>query len=92
MANLIIQAVPQRQTGEATGMNTIMRTVGGAIGAQVAAVLVGQHVLSNGIPAEQGYIDAFALGAGAVIVALLAGMLIPGRPRVPLRAPEPARA
>jgi EmrB/QacA subfamily drug resistance transporter len=92
MANLIVQAVPQRQTGEATGMNTIMRTVGGAIGAQVAATLVAQHVGSGGIPAEQGYIDAFALGAGAVLVALLAATLIPGRRRVALRTPEPARA
>jgi MFS family permease len=35
MANLIVEAVPQHQTGEATGMNTIMRTVGGAFGGQM---------------------------------------------------------
>ena len=40
MANLIVEAVPQHQTGEATGMNTIMRTVGGAFGAQIAATII----------------------------------------------------
>ena len=39
MANLIVDAVPQRQTGEATGMNTIMRTIGGAFGGQIAAAM-----------------------------------------------------
>ena len=34
MANLIVEAVPQHQTGEATGMNMIMRTVGGAFAAR----------------------------------------------------------
>ena len=44
MANLIVEAVPQHQTGEATGMNTIMRTVGGAFGAQIAAAIVTGHL------------------------------------------------
>src|SRR5919197_5307201 len=44
MANLIVEAVPQHQTGEATGMNTIMRTVGGAFGAQIAAAIVTDHI------------------------------------------------
>ena len=34
LANLIVQAVPQEQTGVATGMNTVMRTLGGALGAR----------------------------------------------------------
>src|SRR6266540_5038922 len=47
MANLIVEAVPQRQTGEATGMNTIMRTVGGAFGAQIAAAIVTGHIAAG---------------------------------------------
>jgi MFS family permease len=47
MANLIVEAVPQTQTGEATGMNTIMRTIGGAFGAQLAAVIVAEHVTAR---------------------------------------------
>jgi EmrB/QacA subfamily drug resistance transporter len=33
LANLVVEAVDQRQTGEATGVNTIMRTIGGSLGA-----------------------------------------------------------
>ena len=40
MANLIVESVPAQQTGVATGMNTIVRTIGGAIGSQVSAGIV----------------------------------------------------
>ena len=40
MANLIIESVPAQQTGVATGMNTIVRSIGGAIGSQVSAGIV----------------------------------------------------
>ena len=55
MANLIVEAVPQRQTGEATGMNTIMRTVGGAFGGQIAAAIVAGHSARDGLAAESGF-------------------------------------
>ena len=42
MANLIIENVGPEQTGVATGMNTVTRTVGGAFGgAAVASMLAG---------------------------------------------------
>jgi len=37
---LVVEAVGARDTGVATGVNTIARTAGGAIGAQLAAVLI----------------------------------------------------
>ena len=40
LANLIVEAVRPDQTGVATGMNAVMRTIGGAIGGQVAASLL----------------------------------------------------
>ena len=80
MANLIVEAVPQHQTGEATGMNTIMRTVGGAFGAQIAAAIVtGQLEPGTSYAAESGFTAAFAMGTVALLVALGAGALIPGR-------------
>jgi EmrB/QacA subfamily drug resistance transporter len=79
MAALIVEAVPQSQTGVATGMNTIMRTVGGALGAQVAASIVTAHVMRNGLPAESGFTEAFAASAIALVLALIAGLLIPRR-------------
>jgi MFS family permease len=79
MANLIVEAVPQKQTGEATGMNTIMRTVGGAFGGQIAAAIVAAHHTTGGFPAESGFTVAFAMGAVALVLAMLAALLIPGR-------------
>jgi EmrB/QacA subfamily drug resistance transporter len=80
MANLIVEAVPQAQTGEATGMNTIMRTVGGAFGAQIAAAIIsGNLVAGSAYPAEAGYTEAFLISAAALCLALLAALLIPGR-------------
>jgi MFS family permease len=80
MANLIVEAVPQEQTGEATGMNTIMRTVGGAFGAQIAAAVITNNVASGSVyPAEEGYTEAFLISMAALCLALLAAFLIPGR-------------
>jgi EmrB/QacA subfamily drug resistance transporter len=80
MANLIVEAVPQAQTGEATGMNTIMRTVGGAFGAQIAAAIIAGSVSAgSAYPAEEGYTEAFLISTAALCLALLAAFLIPGR-------------
>jgi EmrB/QacA subfamily drug resistance transporter len=98
MAALIVEAVPQGQTGVATGMNTIMRTIGGALGAQIAASIVSAHVAANGLPQERGFTEAFAASAGALVLALAAGILIPRRrvetvvPHGQPRIGEPARA
>jgi EmrB/QacA subfamily drug resistance transporter len=78
MANLIVEAVPQTQTGVATGMNTIMRTVGGSLGGQIAASIVAAHV-TDGHPAENGFVIAFALSAAGLVLAFLAAAAIPSR-------------
>jgi len=89
MANLVVQAVPQDQTGVATAINSIMRTIGGAIGAQVAAALVTASTISVGravLPAESGYTDAFLMSGAGAVVALLATLAVPGPRRAPARA------
>jgi len=40
LGNLIVQAVPSHQTGVASGMNTVMRTLGGALGGQLSATFI----------------------------------------------------
>ena len=78
MANLIVEAVPARQTGVASGMNTVMRTLGGAVGAQIAATLIADHV-RHGIPLVGGFTLAFAFCAGSLVVSVIATLAIPGR-------------
>ena len=77
LGNLIVQAVPPEQTGVATGMDTVMRTIGGAVGSQIAATVVSAHLLSSGFPAEHGYIVSFSVSVAFLAVCLLASLLVP---------------
>jgi MFS family permease len=96
MANIIVAAVPPDQTGVATGINTIARTIGGGFGTTIlASILSGQVLVSSGRPAEQGFTIAFATAAGALVLGTLAAWAIPrsgGGARAGARQPamEPA--
>jgi EmrB/QacA subfamily drug resistance transporter len=95
MANLIVEAVRPDQTGVATGMNAVMRTIGGAIGGQVAASLLAATAIAGGLPGEKGYTLSFAVMALALVAAVGAALAVPGRPalrsqRIPLREPQSA--
>jgi EmrB/QacA subfamily drug resistance transporter len=84
MANLIIESVPASQTGVATGMNTIVRSIGGAIGSQVSAGIVTATVAASGLPTERGFTIAFLVAAGALAIGAVVATLVP--------APEAAAA
>jgi MFS family permease len=76
MANLIVEAVPADQTGVATGVNTITRTIGGAFGGQIVATIIS----GGGTPTEGSFSLAFAVMAGSLVLSILAALAIP-RPR-----------
>jgi EmrB/QacA subfamily drug resistance transporter len=77
MTNLVVAAVPQTQTGVATGMNTNIRNIGAALGAGIATSIVVGDRLADGVPAEHGYVLAFVLSAVALVVAAGATLAIP---------------
>jgi EmrB/QacA subfamily drug resistance transporter len=77
LPNLVIAAVEPHETGEATGVNTIARNVGAALGGQVAASIVASHVLAGGAPANRGFELAFLMSAGIALLAGVCGLLIP---------------
>lgn len=79
MPNLIVAAVPAAQTGEATGFNALVRTVGMSIGSQVAAAILASTAVAGGYATDHGFVVAFVVGSA---VALLAGLVV-------LRVPEP---
>ena len=89
MANLVVAAVPSSQTGAASGMNANIRTVGGAIGTALLAGVVTANLQPTGYPAESSYTTAFLLASGALLVAALAGLLIPAVRRDPVTHEEP---
>lgn len=82
LANLIVANVRQDQTGVATGMNTVMRSLGGALGGAVAATFLAGNVIDDH-PTQHAFTLAFGLCFGALVVGLLAGFGIPGRPQQP---------
>jgi EmrB/QacA subfamily drug resistance transporter len=89
MANAVVAAVPPQQTGIATGMNTIARTIGGAIGTQVAATAVAATLDVSGFPAENGFVVGFVLSAVALVITLGASLAMPPLRRAPAAAALP---
>ena len=88
LANLIVVAVGPRQTGVATAMNTVMRTLGGAFGAAIVA-----ECLARGGSLDGDFVLAFAACAGALALAIPAVLAIPGKGlRINLRVFRDRRA
>ncbi|WP_051551434.1 MFS transporter [Nocardioides sp. URHA0020] len=77
MSNLVVAAVPQSQTGVASGMNTNIRTVGGAIGSAVIATVVTSSLQPSGAPTESGYTHGFLLLAITSTAAAVVALLVP---------------
>jgi len=78
-ANLIVEAVPQSEVGIATGINTVMRTVGGSFGAAAVTAILTASTIP---PTENAYTTAFAFSAVAGFLALIASRLVPRPPGV----------
>lgn len=90
LGTLVIDYSPPGETGVASGMNTIMRTIGAALGSQVAAAIISGNTLpGTEIPTESAFTLAFTLSAVGALVALLPTFLL-GRRRAPRPVPEAA--
>jgi sugar phosphate permease len=92
MSAVVVSGVPAEQTGVATGMNANIRTIGGSIGAAVMASIVTARLEPSGLPKEAGYTTGFAVMAAGLVVAALAGLLIPSQRRPARAAGRPAGA
>jgi MFS family permease len=68
LAALIVMSVAEDETGAAAGVNNVARTLGGAVGGQVAAVLL----------VSSGYTAAFAVGLVAMVAWVAVTPLIGG--------------
>ena len=60
-------------------MNTNIRNIGAAVGSGVATSLIIGQMLPTGYPKESGYVLAFVASAIALLVAVAAACMIPGR-------------
>jgi MFS family permease len=80
MPNLILEAVPAHQSGEATGFNALVRSVGSSLGSQVCATLLAGSAVA-GVIRDSGFTHAFAVSAVVAACAGVAALAIPrGRP------------
>jgi len=79
MPNLILEAVTPEETGQATGVNTLVRSVGASLGAQISAAVLAGSVVAGGLPTDAGYTDAFLVSAFVALAAAITAFLIPAR-------------
>ncbi len=86
LGNLIVQAVPPTQTGVASGMNTVMRTLGGALGGQLSATFIVDNQ-AHGLPSVTGFEATFLMATLFLIVCVLSSALVPGGARAEELAP-----
>jgi MFS family permease len=74
--NLIVLEVPESQTGQATGINTLLRSVGSSLGAQLIAVVLASLATHAGLASNAGYTLGFAVASAAAAVALILALLL----------------
>ena len=79
MSTLITENVRIEETGVATGVNTVMRSIGGVVGAQVGAAMLTTYTIRGtaGIPSVRGFEISFAIAALAAIVGAGLACLVP---------------
>ena len=73
---LITDSVRETETGVATAINFVLRTIGTTIGAQVGATLLAAYLIrGTSVPAETGYVVALWIAAAAGFVAVPLALL-----------------
>jgi MFS family permease len=76
MPNLILEAVSAQQTGEATGFNALVRSVGSSLGSQVSATILASSAVA-GVAVDAGFRDAFLVSAGVALGSAVIAACIP---------------
>jgi EmrB/QacA subfamily drug resistance transporter len=81
MSNAIIEAVPATQTGQATSVNAIARTIGSSIGTAVIAAIISAKVSPQGVPTDDAFTIAFWTCSGIAVLAVAAALAVPSARR-----------
>lgn len=87
LVDVVALSVPESDTGVNVGLTSVVRAVGSALGAGVAAAIVTSgDLLDSGLPAASAFTDAFAMSAIATAVAIATLALVPRRESDPVLA------
>ncbi len=77
MPALIIRSVPPEETGSATGLNQVLRLIGGSIGSAASIAILSGMAQPNGIyPQANAYTVAFLVGAVIALAAAIACLVL----------------
>jgi MFS family permease len=77
MPVLIVARTPAERTASATGVNQVLRLVGGSVGAAcVAAVLAAHTPAAGGQPAESGYVTGVLVVAAVGLLSAVCGWVL----------------
>ncbi|HEV3404601.1 MAG TPA: hypothetical protein VG073_09940, partial [Gaiellaceae bacterium] len=65
------------ETGIASGLNTVMRTIGGVVGGQLAAtILANVTIAGSSVPRGSAYAYAFWLSAALAFAGVVTAVLV----------------
>lgn len=79
---LIIGAVDASETGAATGLNTLMRSIGTSVSSAVIGMVLAHTSVRMGpvaVPSMEGFRTSFMIATGAVLVGLVLAMFLPSQ-------------
>jgi MFS family permease len=77
MPVLIVARTPEERTASATGVNQVLRLLGGSVGAAVVAAVLAAHTpAGDASPAESGYVTAVLVVAVAGLLSALSGWVL----------------
>jgi EmrB/QacA subfamily drug resistance transporter len=81
MSNAIVEAVPATHTGEATSVNSIVRTIGGSVGTAVVAAVIAGHSTPQGLPTDAAFTSGFWVSAVVAVASIVAALALPSARR-----------
>jgi predicted MFS family arabinose efflux permease len=91
IAGMIVRAVPESQTGSATGFYQVVRYIGFSVGSALAAsVLASETPAGSQLPRQAGFTTIAWIGIGICIASAILGWVVPGRGDGPEREPDAA--
>lgn len=79
---LIIGAVDASETGAATGLNTLMRSIGTSVSSAVIGMVLAHTSVQTGpvaVPSMQGFRTSFVIATGAVLAGLVLAAFLPSQ-------------
>jgi hypothetical protein len=78
----VVRAVPAQNIGQTTGMNTVIRMLGGAIGTQIVTSLITGSA-NHGLPQLSGFRGSFIAVAMFMVIAAIAASFVAIKGEVP---------